>query len=321
MHTEIEFRNLLNCSTLHQKTDDVVSFATGLINARSTTEPLIRGVIIDFLKAYDIEISSVMALVSAEAMGVLPTRALNVASAVLFVRTASLLHDVINEPESVSTIGGSRGLDKLLILAGDLLLAEATRIMADHGTHQSMVHLGNGLIQLLRLSARLLSLSTSDDLMDQLEHILKSPQFGVTSFVGEAAIVGALLNEQRAINIDMLRSFATAFGGAFQLVRQASNLELMVKSSARDFPLAFRIGELIYPLAHALGFCSSDEVETMVSSLVHGNVRMFSEIALRLNLIERTRTEANEYLDEASFVLPQVTFKFPEMVYESLKCV
>ncbi|MHA1771810.1 MAG: hypothetical protein ACTSYL_07755 [Candidatus Thorarchaeota archaeon] len=321
MHTKIEFRNLLNCTTLQQKTDDVVSYASGLINARSTSEPLVRGIIIDFLKSYDIEISSVMTLVSAEAMGVSHTRALNVASAVLFVRTASILHDFVNEPESISSISGSRGLDKLMILAGDLLLAEATRIMADHGTHQSMVHLGNGLVHLLKSSARLLSLSTSKDLINQLELFLKSPILGVASFIGEAAVVGALLDEHSTIDIEMLHSFAASFGVAFQLMTQVSNLELMIQSSTHGTPLAFRVGELIYPLAYALGFCSSAEMVTMVSSLVHGHVSTFSEIAERLNIIERTRTEANKFLDEVVFILPRVAFKYPEMIYQTLNCV
>ncbi len=161
MHVELGLGNLLDCKMLKQQTGHIISYASELVTQQTIPEPAVRGIIIDFLKTFDIEISSVMALSSAKAMGIPHDRAMNVASAVLFVRTASMLHNLVNEPDLVGAAAATRSIDKLLILAGDLLIAQATELIADYGTPFSVVRLGHGFVRLLESNARLPTLSPS----------------------------------------------------------------------------------------------------------------------------------------------------------------
>ncbi|MHA1216689.1 MAG: hypothetical protein ACTSPX_05145 [Candidatus Thorarchaeota archaeon] len=299
MHTEQ--RNLPDSSELQRRTHAIVQRATAHIEASSDGEAVLYQAVGNLVRFQEIEISSVMAMIAAEAAGIGRQRATDVASAVLLVKRAADVHMLADVASVSDRLSQATGLVKLAILGGDLLMAVATRIIAKYGNPKSMSHLSRGLMCLLRDGAR-----RNQDNMPELFQLdvdthIQSIVDGPGSYVGESAVVGALAGGVGGEMVERLRDFATLVGVAWYLRSCVTDMEEILLSATRGTLQTSDVTNetTVIPLVLALRSCPAGEAETIVANLARGGTQRALSIAQRYGAAHHTLTLASEYFGRA----------------------
>ena len=302
LYTEHEQKMRINFSEMRRRTEAITEQGLSLLNVGTESDSIIRDVVRDFLSGYEISPASVMAMVSAEATGTSPARAMSVASAVQFVETAAKMHRVIYDSGMNSEAGGN-GFDKLVILAGDLLMAESTRIIALYGSPTTMAILGTGLTHLLEYYSWFSPSISVNGAAKGFDILLQRERSGTVKFVGDAAIVGGLTGRLDRSLVDHYRHLAESFAIAYYLQEQAQKIDRLLQNGAT---LEFGLDAINVPLIYAFCSCSSAPASTIVSEMESGDVASVIRAMSRYRVIDCALETSARYLHDVHQRLEQI---------------
>ncbi len=215
----------LNISILRTRSRAISQHALSLLETSGHLGTGLYGVARDFLTIRPVEPSSIVALFSCELAGGADEHCLDVGTTALLVRTAVDLHRMAEE-QSMPSDGD---LTSLVILAGDLMLSEATRIMGRLRSPVGLVLLGEGLRHLVRAGARGEACDATTD-NDSVFPYGGHNESGILAFAGSCAVSGALVAGWALPLAQQMRPFGRSFAQAIRLT-QLSESE---SSSATD---------------------------------------------------------------------------------------
>ncbi len=244
-------------------------------------------------------------ILSARLCGYQGERHINLASALEFIHTASLLHDdVMDDAElrrgrsSVNSIWG----DKTSILVGDYLFSQASSLVAQDGDlriikifAEFMSRMAEGEL-LQHVSRRKITLNEDD----YLSVIIKKTAI----LISVACQVGAILGEASPEEESALIDFGMDLGVAFQLKDDCLDYNSEEKELGKGIGTDLKEGEVTLPLISALKKCTPQErkeIEKVISAKVLKKAGLNIVIALIENYggINYALDRANEYVTEA----------------------
>jgi octaprenyl-diphosphate synthase len=259
--------------------DDLRQVETMLRDSMSSIAPLIPSVGEHAFSSGGKRLRPMLVLLSARLCGYRGPRAIQVATAIELLHTATLMHDdVVDGAElrrgqpSVNALWGER----IAILIGDFLYATASMLIVEEGTRDLLWIFANTIREMSEGEIVQLQRSFDPDIPESVyaEIIGRKTARLLASSAESGAIIGGVTHaERRAV-----REYGWELGLAFQLVDDALDY-LGAGEALGKAPLAdVAEGKVTLPLTVALKRCTAAERESAVIALKKlADVRLHGE--------------------------------------------
>jgi geranylgeranyl pyrophosphate synthase len=260
---------------------------------------------------------SLILLLSCEAVGGDIKKVLPITVAVELLQTASLIHDDIIDDglmrRGVQTVHRLYG-DKIAILAGDLLIAWAIRLIGEFGTPELLRHIGSGGMQLCEGEAEdlLMSIEEQENLGEtQYFHMVERK---TAVFLKNAAFIGAMIGDATPTQREVLVHYAELLGYAFQLRDDILDLQSSQDVSGKTVRSDLRWKRNNYPLIYALESSSKTERKHSLETLDSGNLDYVLKLIEKTNAIYHTNELAKSFVSRAKQALDDCEFPVKELL-------
>lgn len=279
-----------------------------------TLNPMVKPVASHILQGGGKRLRPVLCLLLAEVLGHTKQEIYPLASALELIHSATLLHDDVLDRAQFRR--GNQAAHEVFgitqtILAGDALLALASRIVADYGNVQlvsciaeAIYHTAAGeILEIQRMQQDSLSWS------EYLEIIKGKTGYLIqNSCLSGAILAGGSLAQQK-----YAASFGFNLGVAFQLVDDALDYSLCTREAGKPLGGDLREGKLTLPLILFLESldirCRSELLAKIKDqSLTRQEQDWVLDQVRKLGLDSKTRQEAGSYLQQArqdALMLPE----------------
>jgi octaprenyl-diphosphate synthase len=236
------------------------------------------------------------------------------AAAIEFLHSATLLHDDILDNATLRRGRTAAHLEfgvPQTILAGDVLLALANKMVAAYGNPELMRSVSEAIIQ--TASGEVLELARIGNPLIGREDYFRIVTGKTAWLISAATECGAILAGCRAEAVDAACRFGLNLGIAFQLVDDALDFSAPEEVSGKPRGGDLREGKFTLPLLlylDSLDHASRAEFAARITgrSLDEQAVRSILSLIERHGCVERTKEFAREYLDTARKALTS----FPE---------
>lgn len=224
------------------------------------------------------------------------------AAVVEIVHLATLYHDdVMDEAELRRGVesANARWDNSVAILAGDILLAHASRIMSELGA-QTVFHFAETFGDLVTGQMRE-TVGPGDS--DPIEHYTKVIREKTGVLIASAGYLGALHGGASEEHIDALKRLGEAIGIVFQIVDDIIDIYSDPDESGKTPGTDLREGVFTLPVLHALQ--EDTEVGEELRELLTGPLTDDAAVERALELLERSTgrekalTDVRRYLAEA----------------------
>jgi octaprenyl-diphosphate synthase len=194
-----------------------------------------------------------LTLASAELCGYRGDRHHNLAAAVEFIHTATLLHDdVVDESErrrgqdSANTLFGNQAS----VLVGDFLFSRSFELMVEDGSLDVLRILSHASAVIAE--GEVLQLATNNNLRTSEAEYLAVVSAKTAALFEAACEIGAIVAERPAADADALRRFGANFGIAFQIVDDVLDYSSREATLGKTIGDDFREGKLTLPVVYAI---------------------------------------------------------------------
>ncbi len=254
---------------------------------------------------------SLVTLLCCEAVGGSIKKVLPITVAAELLQTASLIHDDIIDKDDlrrgVQTVHKKFGLD-IAILTGDLLIAQAFKLIGEHGSPELIANVGVSGIRMCEGEVIDLFINPENEESFTKKQYLKMVERKTVAFMEEAARTGAIVGEATPEQCRALTRYGTMIGFAFQLRDDILDIkatsQIVQKSTLSDL----RLKRGNYPLILALDACSENERNACIQALNDGQWIKVLDIISQTNAIEQTRKLAHSYSARAKKALHGYNF-------------
>jgi geranylgeranyl diphosphate synthase type I len=215
-------------------------------------------------------IRSLLTLLACEAVNGDSEKALKVAVAAELVQTASLINDDLIDDDDyrrgVETVHRKFGKD-IAILASNLLIGQAIRLIAEIGIPELLVQMAIGGIRMCEGEAQDIRMTVEYPSAFNEDAYFRMVANKTVAFMRQAALVGALVGSASDSQIQALTSYAEAFGYTFQLRDDILDItaapEQAQKTTHSD--LRMKRGNLV--IIHALEVSGEDDRDQCLSAM------------------------------------------------------
>lgn len=251
-------------------------------------------------------IRSLLVILSCEAVGGTMKQALPFAVATEFVQTASLIHDDVVDEDDIR-----RGVEsthkkygnRMAIIAGDLLIAIGTKLVAKYTSPELLSVLADSGIKMCEgeASDMLMYLTTSEAITEEAYFdVIKRK---TVSFMRAATKMGGMIGSATPEQLEILDAFGEQMGYAFQIrddiLDVISSANTIGKSALSDL----KGTKANYVLIHALSKSTNAEVEKCNSLLREGDIEYALELIKRTDAVNHASKLAREYGDRAKEII------------------
>ncbi len=213
-------------------------------------------------------IRPVLVLLTSRLCGYRGPRSLQIAAAVEYLHSASLLHDDVvdgaNQRRGRPSVNAQFG-ERLAILVGDFMYARACQMLVEDGSIEILSIYAEALRQMTEGEVLQLSQSFDPDVTESV--YLEVIGYKTAGLLGAAAESGAVLGGVTRAERRGIREYGWQLGLAFQLVDDALDYA-GTGAELGKLPLQDLLeGKVTLPLLSALKRCSVGEREVIVSIL------------------------------------------------------
>ena len=255
---------------------------------------------------------SLLLVLCAEAVGGSVVDALPFAVATEFVQTASLIHDDVVDEDSVR-----RGVEtthkkygrKMAIIAGDLLVALAIKLIGERSTPELLTYVAAGGIRMCEGEATDLLLSQDKIQSYTTDAALEIIRMKTVSFMTAAAKVGAMLGKADKNQTEALIKYSEKLGYSFQIRDDILDIVATQNGTGKTVLSDIRGNRSNYVLAHAIERCSSKQKEEFVQRMNDGNfeyaldrIRESKSVEQSIEVSKKFMLEAKEAIKGHGFV-------------------
>jgi octaprenyl-diphosphate synthase len=214
-----------------------------------------------------------LALVSARATGrhFDLGRMVHVGAALEMIHMATLVHDdVIDESATRrgrATAGALHG-NTAAILSGDVLLARAMRLLAEHSSLEVIQLVSGAVVEMAEGEVRELEVR-GDIALSEEEH-MRVLGMKTAAFMEVCCRVGARMAEAPVEAEDALGSYGRCLGLAFQVVDDLLDFRGDAAKTGKPLATDFREGQATLPLIYLMPFLDEEEAEFAASRFGNG---------------------------------------------------
>ena len=199
---------------------------------------------------------SLLLILCCEAVGGTVVDALPFAVATEFVQTASLIHDDVVDEDTmrrgVETTHEKYGR-KMAIIAGDLLVALAIKLIGEKSSPELLTYVAAGGIKMCEGEAADLLMSQNKAQSYTTEAALDIIRMKTVSFMTSAVKVGAMLGKASENQLEALIKYSEMLGFSFQIRDDKTAIIMGWPYRAGQCPLVldqFRLGAQTYNALH-----------------------------------------------------------------------
>ncbi|UCE11796.1 MAG: polyprenyl synthetase family protein [Candidatus Thorarchaeota archaeon] len=255
---------------------------------------------------------SLLVVLSCEAVEGKIEDALPFAIATEFVQTASLIHDDIIDDDAVrrgvESVHRRFGL-RFAILAGDLLVAQALKLVGGNATPDLMVHIANGGIRMCEGQAADILMTVDDGDTLSEEDYLHMIERKTVSFMREAARMGAAVGEASDEKRDALIRYAENLGYGFQIRDDILDILGTQRTTGKSVQTDIKLKRYNFPLVHALKTCSNLERELCLRGIADGDFDRTLKMIEDTGAVGYAIDIAQHYIEKAKAALIGHDFK------------
>jgi len=246
-----------------------------------------------------------LTLAAARMGGYTGDKHINLAAAVEFIHTATLLHDDVVDASTLRRGKVAANLvwgNKATVLVGDFLFSRAFQLMVETGSLRVLDILAGA--SAIIAEGEVMQLKSESNLATTEEHYLKVVGAKTAALFAAAAEAGATLCNRDAAFIAALRGYGDNLGIAFQLVDDAldySGRQAMMGKAVGD---DFREAKVTLPVI--LAFARADAQSVVFwKRVIEGGPQSESDLERAISCVEKTgaiqetMTRARHYADKA----------------------
>ncbi len=245
---------------------------------------------------------SLLVILSCEAVGGSIEKALPFAVATEFAQTASLIHDdVIDEDilrRGVEAAHKKYG-QKMAILAGDLLIAQAVKMIGNHATAELLIQVAEGGIRMCEGEAFDMLMNADNPEVMTKEAYLKMVEKKTVAFIKTATSMGASIGGGTSEQSDALGRYGENLGYAFQIRDDILNIISTKEIAGKSVQSDLISKRCTFPLVHALDEASNEEREECLKALAGGNVSPAMMLIERTDAISQSIMITQNYVQSA----------------------
>ncbi|MHA1135807.1 MAG: polyprenyl synthetase family protein [Candidatus Thorarchaeota archaeon] len=269
------------------------------------------------LQAGGKRIRSLLVILSCEAVGGSIEEALPFAVATEFVQTASLIHDdVIDDDDrrrGVETTHKKYG-NRLAIIAGDLLVAQAVKLVSQISSPELMSILAETGVKMCEGEASdILTYFTSPELLSE-ESYFDTVRRKTASFMRAASKIGAIVGKATVEQIEILDVFSEKMGYAFQIRDDILDVVASVKATGKSAQSDLKGTKANFVLIHALNSSTESDVKKCVALMSERNIEFALELIERTNAVSYASDLAQEYAEKAKDAIRNKGFQNKDLL-------
>jgi geranylgeranyl diphosphate synthase type I len=271
---------------------------------------------------------SLLLILCCEAVGGTVIDALPFAVATEFVQSASLIHDDVVDEDTmrrgVETTHKKYGR-KMAIIAGDLLIALAIKLIGERSTPELLTYVAAGGIRMCEGEATDLLMSKNKAQSYTTEAALDIIRLKTVSFMTSTAKVGAMLGRANEYQLEALIKYAEMLGYSFQIRDDILDIIATKNGAGKSVLSDLRGNRSNYVLAHAIENYSSSEKEDFIQKLNDGDIESVLKQISYSKSVEHATEKAEYYVLKAkdeirgfNFVNEELLLLLADFVMERL---
>lgn len=220
--------------------------------------------------------------------------ALDLAAAIEFIHTATLLHDdVIDESRLRRGLPTANDLwgNQASVLVGDFLFARSFQLMVVPNNPSVLKLLANAAACISEGEILQLSLLHKQDV--KKEELLRVIEAKTATLFAAACEVGAMLANQIG-HAPALRAYGHNLGMAFQIIDDVLDYSVPTGQLGKETGDDFREGKLTLPVALAYPNCSPDEQQFFQRTLIDQN-QTPDDLRMALSILQKRQGLSQAY--------------------------
>ncbi|MGH1377536.1 MAG: polyprenyl synthetase family protein [Alphaproteobacteria bacterium] len=229
----------------------------------------------------------------------------NLAAAVEFIHTATLLHDdVVDESferrgkQTANLVFGNQAS----VLVGDFLFSKSFQMMVDSGSLDILRILSNASAVIAQ--GEVLQLSTTNDITTSMDTYLDVIESKTAALFAASCEVGAVVSKQNDDIVHAMNSYGTKLGTAFQIIDDALDYSANQEKLGKEIGDDFKEGKMTAPIIFALENATDEETSFWQRTLAYkkqedSDFNTAMEIIEKHNALEKTIELAKKYSNEA----------------------
>ncbi|MFW9768052.1 MAG: polyprenyl synthetase family protein [Candidatus Thorarchaeota archaeon] len=261
-------------------------------------------------------IRSLLLLLCAEAVGGSLEDSLPYAVATEFIQTASLIHDDIIDEDALR-----RGVEtthekfgrKMAIIAGDLLVAKAIKMIGEQSTPELLTYVASGAIRMCEGEAADLLMSTNGRReVYTKKHYLDVVRMKTVSFMSSAAKVGATIGNGNLQQIEAIIEYAENLGYAFQIRDDILDVIATQNGTGKSVLSDLKGSRCNFLLAHALEESPEDKRNRCIKLLDNGELYFALQLIDETQAVEYGTMITKQYIDSAKDAIRNQGFENEE---------
>ncbi|MGY5865488.1 MAG: polyprenyl synthetase family protein [Candidatus Thorarchaeota archaeon] len=261
-------------------------------------------------------IRSLLLLLCSEAVGGNLEESLPYAVATEFIQTASLIHDDIIDEDAlrrgVQTTHEKYGR-KMAIIAGDLLVAKAIKMIGEQSTPDLLTYVASGAISMCEGEAADLLMSTNGRReVYTKEHYLNVVRMKTVAFMTSAAKVGATIGKANPQQLDALIDYAENLGYAFQIKDDILDVIASQNGTGKSVLSDLKGSRCNFLLAHALEESTDEKRNRCIKLLDNGELYYALQLIDETHAVEYGTLTTQQYIDSAKDALRNHGFENEE---------
>lgn len=214
-------------------------------------------------------------------------RHINLAAAIEFIHTATLLHDdVVDESnqrrgkKSANVVWGN----KSSILVGDFLLSKAFRLIIKDGSNQCLDILSETSLEISQ--GEVLQLMTNNNIQTPESKYLEVVNAKTSALFAAACSLGGVVSESGKEKIEALSDYGRYLGIAFQIIDDALDYDYKNKKFGKNIGDDFKEGKVSLPIILAYTRGNKSEKDFLIK-VINTNQQEKNDLSRVLKIIEK----------------------------------
>ena len=260
---------------------------------------------------------SLLLILCSEAVGGTVVDALPFAVATEFIQTASLIHDDVIDEDSmrrgVETTHEKYGR-KMAIIAGDLLVAIAIKLIGERSTPELLTYVATGGIKMCEGEAADLLMSQNKVQSYTTEAALEIIRMKTVSFMVSAAKIGAMLGKADQTHLEALINYSEMLGFSFQIRDDILDIVATQNGTGKTVLSDLRGSRSNFVLAHAMESCSAKQKEEFVQKMNDGVTEFVLDQISEHKSVEYSNGIAKKYVLAAKEAIRGFDFANEELL-------
>jgi geranylgeranyl pyrophosphate synthase len=248
-------------------------------------------------------IRSLLLLLCSEAVGGDLQGSLPYAVATEFIQTASLIHDDIIDEDAlrrgVETTHEKYGR-KMAIIAGDLLVAKAIKMIGEQSTPDLLTYVATGAISMCEGEAADLLMSTNGRReVYTKKHYLDIVRMKTVAFMTSAAKVGATIGNANPHQLEAIIDYAENLGYAFQIRDDILDVIATQNGTGKSVLSDLKGSRCNFLLAHALEESTEEKRDRCIKLLDNGELYYALQLIDETHAVEFSTLTTQQYIESA----------------------